>query len=410
MIRASQSEVFDVLIVGAGQAGASTAMALREKGFDGTIAIFGDEDRLPYERPPLSKGNFAETGLRQNSWVLSEAEARKLSIELRLNAPISRLDPDRQIVWADNQPSRFGTAVLAMGGKARALRGVEGGPPVMTLRTLTDAERLANNWKTAQRIAIIGGGWLGLELAATARVQGLDVMLAEQAERLCSRVLPDPASKRLLDLHESHDVDIALNAMVEFTSTGITVNKKPYRVDCVVACIGMNPRDDLARQAGLAVDNGVLVDTAQQTSAPGIFAVGDCARPMDVTGAPGQRLESWAYASESADRAAAAILGSPLPMPSLPWFWSEQFGRRIQMVGNLSGEDWLTQEIDDGWIALAVEQSGRIVGVITDDLPREFSRLRRAAERGTKLAIPAAALPSTPIVKWFTASGAAGED
>lgn len=325
-----------VVIVGAGQAGAGVAASLRALAYTGPILLIGDEAHGPYERPPLSK-DVMLTG-RAPDGVWSSPHGHEAFCELRLDATVVGVARvDRRLLLADGSSEAYGALVVATGGRARSLPGLPvDGERVFALRTLDDALALHRALSAAGRVLVVGGGWLGLEVAATARTMDCEVTLLETADRLCPRSLPLEVAAYLLALHRSREVEVVLaeRAAISATAEGVELqrpNRPGVRYDLAVVAIGMAANDGLAREAGLATDDGILTDALGRTADPAIFAVGDVARfPI---GGENLRLENWQNAADQSRAVAAAILGQPAAYVPTPWFWSEQFGQMIQVAG-----------------------------------------------------------------------------
>lgn len=333
----------EIVIVGAGQSAARAALALREGGFQGRIIMLGREPYTPYERPPLSKALLvADEEPRLD--VLDAQAWTRCAVELVTGAEAIRLDPARQqIQLADGTVITYDRCLLATGGEARTLAcAPTGAPGIHYLRTLDDARRLKQALRRRPQVAVLGGGFLGLEIAHSALAAGASVTLLEYAPSLLARFLPPEASRWVEGTLRSEGARLMLGASVAAarvldtgriqleTSDGATLE-----VDDVVVAIGMAPNDSLAREAGLAVApaGGILVDAHCRTSDPHVFACGDCAsQRRDGQGEP-TRMESWQNANEQARMAAAAMLDSASPTPPYPWFWTDQGRHNLQMLG-----------------------------------------------------------------------------
>ncbi len=395
-----------ILIVGAGQAGGRAAEALRARGFGGRIVLAGDEPARPYERPPLSKavllaGDDADcfTG-----WLHPASFYQDARIEWRDDC-VERLDlANRVAAFRDGPPIRFDQCLLTTGGRARHWPGLQGGRHVYALRTLADAMRLRERLATAKSVAVIGGGFLGLEFAASARQRGLDVTIFESASRLLARAVPAAFAARLRDKHESHGVRFVFDACglrVGDSGQGVRLETESGSAGfdfCVVA-IGQTPNDDLARRSGIETDNGIVVDAYCRTSAPGIYAAGDCANfPFGATGRR-LRLESWQNAQEQAIVAAANMTGEPLAYRPTPWFWTDQYDWNIQMLGmpDSAIESWVERPSPDGKALSIGLRGGAIVYALAVNQGGELRALRRLLERGTPVDPAALADPSVKL-------------
>lgn len=329
--RATAPDPGPVLIVGGGQAGVMAARALRKHGYAGAIRIFSAERHLPYERPPLSKHILNPNAIIPP--LLDAHDAATANIALDLDTPVEAIDLNtRQIETADGSIVPFGTLLLATGGRARRVPGLSRGHGrVHELRSRDDAERLSRVLHPGTRLFILGGGWIGMEIAAAARMAGAEVSLFVRGATLAPHILPPVVSDVLIALHRAHGVAPHFGVEPEFeeTETGVNCRIRGMQLigDHLLVAIGMVPNDGLARRAGLDCADGIVTDDTGATAHPGVFAVGDVACP------PGGRIETWQNANLQAHRAARRILGQPAPPPEPLHFWSEQFGHRLQVVG-----------------------------------------------------------------------------
>ena len=329
----------ETLIIGAGHAGDAAAALLRQYGYVGAITLMGEEAWVPYHRPPLSK-----------AWLKGEQDAAALAlrgadfyerqnISLRLNTRATAIDrAHRRVVLAGGEVLPYAHLILATGARARVLDvpGVALGH-VHTLRTRADADALRPCLAPGRRLVLIGGGYIGLEIAASARALGADVTVIEREPRLLARVASAPLADFFRRLHESQGVRFHLGAGIAAIHADHVAlsDGKAVPADCVVVGVGARPNTELAWKAGLECDSGIVVDAASRTADPAVFAVGDCAfRPIPRYGGH-LRLESVPNALEQARQAAAAITGRAAPAPETPWFWSDQFSVRLQIAGLL---------------------------------------------------------------------------
>lgn len=331
----------DVLIVGGGHAGAMAAIGLRQNGFSGSITMVGDEAALPYERPPLSKA-YLNGSLEQHRLYLRKAEFwQDRDIDVRLGTPVTRLDAqDRTATLSTGEIIRFTWCILATGGRARPLP-VPGAElaGVHYLRTLTDVDGIRASLAPGARLAVIGGGYIGLEVAASARKLGHDVTLIEALDRVLARVTSPVVSRFFEAKHSAEGVNVLLNTGVTAIEggdrvTGVRLSSgELVPADAVVVGIGIIPNCELAVETGLACDNGIVVDELCRTANPNIFAIGDVARHPNVF-APGPlRLESVQNAVDQAKTVVGVITGNPVPYADLPWFWSDQYDVKLQTAG-----------------------------------------------------------------------------
>jgi len=341
-----------IVIVGAGQAGVMTAEALRIGGFKGPITMLGDEPHGPYHRPPLSKAWMAgEIEAAQLVMRAPEMLARK-NIELRTSVNVKTIDRSAQtVILGDGSTLPYTGLVLATGSTPRALPLLgSDAPGVLALRTRDDAsaiaDRLAACIEQQRPVVVIGGGFIGLEVAATARKKGLAVTVLEAAPRLLGRVLaPVLSDYWYAELHRGHGVQLMLGAQVaalEADANGVTGVKladgSVVPAGLVVVGIGVNANDQLAQAAGLECERGIVVDACGRTSDPFIVAAGDCTARRLSDGSL-LRLESVQNATEQGKSAAAALLGQERPFTATPWFWSDQYDKKLQMAGLSMGAD-----------------------------------------------------------------------
>ena len=386
-----------VVIVGAGHAGGTAAAELRRSGFAGAITLIGDEPIPPYERPPLSK-----------AWLKGETDAEKLAlkplsfyadagIDLRLSTTVEAIDRTAKSVrLAGGESIPYDVLILATGARARRipLPGMELGN-VLELRNAADADRLKAAIKPGTRMAVIGGGYIGLEAAASARGLGADVIVIERESRVLARVACEILSNFFQDYHRGQGIVIEVDAQVaalEGTDgqvSGVRLGDGRL-IPCDVALVGVGavPNQELAQAAGLACDNGVVVDHGARTADPAIFAIGDCTqRPLhhyDRT----MRLESVPNALEQARQAAAAICGKPPPAHEVPWFWSDQFDLRLQIAGIPFDTDRIVVRGDLAAAKFALfhlAPDGTLQAVEAVNASTEFMGGRRIIQRRMKL-------------------------
>ncbi|SFO76581.1 3-phenylpropionate/trans-cinnamate dioxygenase ferredoxin reductase subunit [Variovorax sp. PDC80] len=333
-----------IVIVGAGQSAAVAAQTLREFAHRGRIVMLGQEAHRPYERPPLSKAVLsAEVEPRLD--VLPESVLSHIDVELLPNVEVVALDPERQEVRArDGRVFAYGTCLLATGGEAMTMAGLPRGTPrVHYIRTLDDARRFRAALGERPRIAIIGGGFLGLELAHSALAAGASsVALLARTPPLLERFLPSEASAWLASALAREGVRLVLDDSLVHARAAengcmelVTAAGLRLEADQIVVAIGLVPNDQLARDAGLGIADGggVLVDAECRTTDPFVFAVGDCASQLRRGQPRPTRVESWQNANEQARAAAAAILGLRPPPPVVPWFWTDQGRHNLQVLG-----------------------------------------------------------------------------
>ncbi|MFF0946685.1 NAD(P)/FAD-dependent oxidoreductase [Rhizobium leguminosarum] len=332
------------VILGAGECGARAAFALREKGFAGEITLVGAEPLPPYERPPLSKAG--STDASDPKFIAAAEKYIENGIRLLTGVEATDLDTASTIVTlSDGTVLSYDKLLLATGAAARSFPGApQGSLHIRSLRTHHDAVALRDAMKPGRHIAIIGGGFIGLELAATARLLGADVTVIEGLERVLKRGVPEEIAHLLTERHRAEGVDIRCGVSIE-TLTAENGKAKirlstgeAIEADLVVVGIGARPNVEIAERAGLAIDNGIAVDTYLQTSAPDVFAAGDCCSfPLSIYGGRRVRLESWRNAQEQGTLAAANMLGLNEAVSAVPWFWSDQYDMTLQISGLAEG-------------------------------------------------------------------------
>ncbi|MDY0836775.1 MULTISPECIES: NAD(P)/FAD-dependent oxidoreductase [unclassified Pseudomonas] len=333
-----------LVIVGAGHAGGRAALTLRAEGYRGRLVLIGDEPHAPYERPPLSKGLLQGTVELANCNVCDHAQLAELGIEHLTGKPVTGLDPQQhRLRFADGSGLQYARLLLATGGRARRLPDVPAHlANVFYLRTHDEALALRASLQPGTRLVIIGGGFIGLEVAASAHALGCAVTVLEAGSRLAGRVLPERASGALLELHRKQGVDVRLNVAIEAVQGDLCaasvrlVGGEVLACDLLVVGIGMQPNIELATAAGLDVGHGIRVDAQLRTSEPDIFAAGDvCEFRLHPQGAF-QRQETWRNAETQGRHAALNLLGGELPFEGISGFWSDQYDWGLQTVGVIS--------------------------------------------------------------------------
>ncbi|MBS0294886.1 MAG: FAD-dependent oxidoreductase [Proteobacteria bacterium] len=403
------ADIGKVVIVGAGHAGGSAAAFLRQFGFRGEIVLIGDEPLAPYQRPPLSK-----------AWLKGEADGESLllrpesfyaeeNIALRLGVRVQRIDrAAREVVLEDGERLSFDALILATGSTARKLP-VPGAddPRVLELRDAADADRLKAALKPGTRLVIVGAGYVGLEVAASARALGCEAVVVEREARVLARVATPELSAFFEAYHASKGVEIITGAQavaIEDASTVRLADGRAISGDVVLVGVGGAACEALAVSAGLTCDGGVLVDEACRTADEAIWAIGDCARrPIGLYG-QSLRLESVPNALESAKRAASAIAGRPLPAPEVPWFWSDQYELKLQIAGVGLSPDRIVTRGDPASAAFAVFQlkDGAIQAVEAVNAPAEFMGGRQMIARGVLVDADRLADDSVPMKALLT--------
>ncbi|MDX3983634.1 MAG: FAD-dependent oxidoreductase [Achromobacter sp.] len=410
-----------IVIVGAGQAGGWAATTLRERGYIGRIILLGDEAHAPYERPPLSKAVLSGSVPPESTELFSAERLAALDISFRPGIAATRLRlADKQVDTSDGGAIAYDKLILCMGGRpiVPPLPGVAWGEGaaaftdahgVHVLRTRDDALRLRACLGPGKHIVIVGGGWIGLEVAATARQAGTRVTVLEQADRLCARSVLPAVSAHLAAMHAAQGVDVRLGvglravlrepgesqagrpsqsqsqsrSVAELTGShpvAELTDGQRLVADAVVLGVGLQANDTLAREAGIACQRGVLVDQYCRTSAPDVYAAGDVAVSTHAEAGGTMRLESWQNAQDQGTAAALSALGEPAPYLPTGAVWSEQYDAMVQIVGfpALAASEVLRPQTDAGaLVSVALDGGGRVVAAVTVNAPRDLRQLRK---------------------------------
>ena len=396
------------VIIGAGQAGGWAAVAMRQAGFAGRILLIGAEPHLPYERPPLSKTVLTAAEEPPVSWFRDAARYAEMEIEPLLGTAVTAIDvAARRIGLADGREVGWDKLLLATGGRARPLA-VAGGERALLLRSLEDARALRARLAGARRVVCIGAGVIGLEIAASARARGADVTVLEAAPRPMGRSVSAEGAAFVARLHRDNGVDLRCGVAVaaiagrgDGSEAVLCADGTEIPADLVVAGVGMERSLALAEAAGIATDNGVLVDELTRTSAEGVFAAGDVAAfPHPLFGGR-LRLKSWRHAQNHGIAAGQAMAGAGKPYADVPWFWTDQFGVNLQVAGLPAMAARTVVRVDAAPVFVAVHLAAddRVVGVTAANAPREIRagtaliRAGRPVDAG-RVGDPAVALQS----------------
>jgi 3-phenylpropionate/trans-cinnamate dioxygenase ferredoxin reductase subunit len=383
-----------IVIVGGGQAGGWAAQTLRTKGFAGRIVLVGDEAHRPYERPPLSKAVLSGHAMVESTYLQKPEAFEALQLDWRQNVGVTAIDRrSRTVRLTQGEPISYDKLILCTGGRARSLN-IPGAnlPGVFMLRSIKDAEKLGAALVADKRLLVIGGGWIGLEVASTARKKGLDVTIVEASERLCERTVPPGVSDYLLRLHTSHGVRVELGAGIARlapSASGALIamlsDGREVEADVVLISVGLVANDELARAAGLACDGGVSVDSQCRTSDPDIFAAGDVAVWHSKWAGRHMRLESWQNAQEQGIAAACAVLGMDVDHQPLPWFWSDQFDVNLQIYGMPAPahQTVLRGNANSNAFVMFFLDHGKVAAALGPNSARDLRFARRLIERGT---------------------------
>ena len=374
------------IIAGAGHAGGQTAISLRQAGYEGRIVVCGDEPVPPYQRPPLSKKYLSGELALERVFLRPESFYTKNDIELRLGNAVREIDREgRTVRLEDGDSLGFTDLVIATGSRPRRLDAPGADlENIFYLRTLADSDVIRSALVAGRRLAVVGGGYIGLEIASTAKGLGLEVCVIEAADRILGRVTAPEMSAYYTSAHRARGVDIRLSTSIAaFEGDGaveaVDCGGETVPADVVVVGIGIAPEQELAAAAGIHCDDGVVVDERCATSADHVYAVGDCTRhPNPILGRT-LRLESVHNALEQARTAAANIAGTPTKYEQVPWFWSDQFDLKLQMVGMSQGYDAIVQRgsMDADDFAMFYFKDGVLIAVDAVNRPREFMACRK---------------------------------
>jgi len=363
-----------VAIVGTGQAGFQAAASLRQDGFAGHIVLIGDEPVSPYQRPPLSKSYLAGDSGLDELWLRPDSFYAKQEIDLLAGETVTAIDrTGRRLQLASGVELPWDHLVLATGARYRplAMPGAEL-DGVLPLRTLADADVLRERLDEAREIVVVGAGFIGLEFASVAIARGVGVHIIEVTNHPMGRVVSAPISRFFTDAHRRWGAQISLGTGVSRILgtggrvTGVeTTDGRRLSADLVLICIGVIPNAELAGEAGLAVDNGIVVDECLVTVDPAILAIGDCANFPTPFAVGRVRLESVQNAVDQGRSVAAHIAGQPAPYDKVPWFWSDQGDLKLQIAGITTGHDTsiLRGNPESGHFSVFCFRAGRLIGV-----------------------------------------------
>jgi len=400
----NEHDTANVIVIGAGQAGGDVVTQLRQNGFSGDLILIGDEPHLPYLRPPLSKAFLAGEVTADSLQTKGAAAYEKAAVTVRTGARVQKIDRhEKRISLENGEVLAYGHLVLATGGRPRMMKVPGAGlKNIFYLRTIADVEALRAAFLPGRRVVIVGGGYVGLEVASIAVKKGLDVTVLEGAPRVLVRVTSPEMSAFYERIHRREGVKIRTGIAV----SGFLADPAGERVaavecgdedtvaaDLVIVGIGLIPNTELAESAGLLVDNGIVVNEHAQTSDPHIYAIGDCAAHAHHEFLKRKvRLESVPNATEQARIAAAAICGKTVPPHGAPWFWSDQYDLKLQMVGLSDGYDEVVLRGDpesESFIAIYLKNGGVIAADAVNRIG-DFMAAKRLVAEGK--AIPREAL------------------
>jgi len=385
------------VVIGASQAGGWVAKTLRNEGFKGSVILIGEEPYLPYERPPLSKGALAGEATLESTYFWAPEEYDDLDIDVRVNTRVTKIDRGKkQVILYNGDILKFDRLAITTGARVRVLP-IEGSnlDGIFYLRTMADTKAIRATLKEGTKALIVGGGWIGLECASTLKQLNCEVTIIEAAERLCGRAVTPEISDWMFHFHTNRGIKIKLNTTLNsftgdsYLSKANLSNGEIINIDMAIIGIGVIPNIELAEDAGLAVDNGIVVDTKTQTSDPNIFAAGDVTNhPNEILGRH-IRLESWENAQNQGIVAGKALLDLAEPYAEIPWFWSDQFDTNIQMIG--LPEKWdstVTRgEPKSNEFITFYLRNNQIIGAISINAPRDLRFAKRLMQAKKHLSV-----------------------
>ena len=396
-----------VVIAGAGHAAGQLVTSLRQHKFEGQIVLVGDEPYLPYQRPPLSKKFLAGEMPAERLYVKPASFYEDANVELHLDTRVTAIDPaTKQLETDANEPVAYDRLVLALGSRVRQLP-IEGAAlsGVHYLRSIADVEGIRGGLEPGHRLVVIGAGYIGLEVAAVARQAGLEVTVIEMADRVMSRVVSPEISDFYQIQHTEQGVRFRLSTGVD-ALTGkkrvksvTTSNGEDIPADLVVIGIGIVPNTQLAADAGLPVDNGIVVDDHCRTEDPDIFAVGDCTIHPNAIYGRQLRLESVHNALEQAKTAAANICGKDTAYSQVPWFWSDQYDLKLQIAGLSEGYDDVAirgNPAERSFSCLYL-RDGRLIACDAINAPRDFVQSKQLIADQALIAVEELANPDVAL-------------
>jgi len=386
----------DVLIIGAGHAGGMTAISLRQRRYQGSIRLIGEENFLPYQRPALSKEFLAGEIEKNKLYLKSQNYFNKNNIHITDDCKVVAIDRNKKTILLDNQKQLgYEKLIIATGSIVKKLKTNGNAKELHYLRTIKDSIKIREKLRKAKNITIIGAGYIGLEIASVAIKKNLQVRILEMENRVMSRVVSAEVSDFFQNKHQSEGVKFKLNTYI----TQIEDQGKQKKIICsdgsyfisdvVIVGVGIEPNNDLAKISGLKCNNGILVDDNGQTSDPHIFAVGDCSNHYNKIFKQRLRLESVQNAVEQAKSIAAFITGNHKPYQKVPWFWSDQYNLKLQIAGISQDHDNRVMRgcPSDERFAVFYQKENRLVAVDAINSPKEFMIGKRWIAKQAKIPV-----------------------
>ena len=385
----------NLLIIGAGQSAIQCISTLKKEGYSGSITLVGEEEHLPYQRPPLSKG-FLEDSISKERLYFKKLEFfTENKVQLYLGLSAEKLEIDNQKVYlSDNSELEFDKLVFATGSRVRYLDfpGSEL-KSIFYLRDLDDAEAIKKDLETSENLVIIGAGYIGLEAAAIAAKKNKIVTIIEMADRVMNRTVDPQISEYYLNLHKSYGVKFHFNTSLE------TINKvsdslevvcsdgTEVKADSVLIGAGVVPNIELAEEAGIYCDNGIIVDEFGQTNFKNVYACGDCTNHPNKILNKNLRLESVHNAMEQAKTVASSVMNNPMEYSQVPWFWSDQYDHKLQIVGLSGDHDLVTMRgnTNDAKFMLFYTKDEELIAVDAINNPKEFLISRKLVANKVKI-------------------------
>ncbi|WP_298858535.1 FAD-dependent oxidoreductase [uncultured Sulfitobacter sp.] len=393
-----------IVVIGAGQAGSSCVAKLRNGGFDGKITLIGAEAHPPYQRPPLSKAYLMGEMALERLFLRPEAFYAEQNIDLRLGATVSAIDPGAQQIALGDEVISYDDLVLTTGSTPHHLPAAIGGAleGVHVVRGLADVDAMAPRFKAGARVLIVGGGYIGLEAASVAAKLGLEVTLVEMAPRILQRVAAPETSDFFRALHQRNGVMLREGVGLErlagegAVSSAVLTDGTTLNVDFVIVGVGIAPATSLAEAAGVALDNGIAVDSLGRTNVPHIWAAGDCTSFPYRGGRI--RLESVPNAIEQAEVVAENLMGAQKEYHAKPWFWSDQYNVKLQIAGLNTGYDRVvTRGAAPGPVSFWYYRGETLLAVDAANDPRGYMIGKRLIEGSKSPAPDVIANPETDM-------------